>query len=306
MKIVLMIVGLVLSLSASVHSASFDCNKAGNFAEREVCYTQKISKLDDKLSALYKKVNKTAGNWREGQLKWLKERNNCKTTQCVTLAYQSRVLFFESVLANETKHHFELVESMSDEEYCAGLLDFTNSKYANSAGLISEQLPWQPLKPKKVKLLNGNVGEFYPGEDYLELDVNGDNKIDTVMRRIAFLNNRIFHTIHVLNNKKIRDLDLIDMQDLKKEWMIYYRGKKKYSWSLLKKDSIVLGWLDVINYQGVPIFVYLQNMEDIEQKLLYFNINPENPRSTLTRTVVGISPLCLLSAKNGFETKYLK
>jgi len=195
---------------------------------------------------------------------------------------------------------------MSADEYCAGLLDFTNSKYANSAGLISEQLPWQPLKPKKVKLLNGNVGEFYPGEDYLELDVNGDNKIDTVMRRIAFLNNRIFHTIHVLNNKKIRDLDLIDMQDLKKEWMIYYRGKKKYSWSLLKKDSIVLGWLDVINYQGVPIFVYLQNMEDIEQKLLYFNINPENPRSTLTRTVVGISPLCLLSAKNGFETKYLK
>ncbi len=298
MKIVLMVVGLLLALITPVHSASFDCDKASNFAEREVCYTKKISKLDDKLSALYKKVNKTEGSWREGQLRWLKERNNCKTTQCVTLAYQSRVLFFESVLANETKQHFELIESMSGDEYCAGLLDFTNSKYANSAGLISEQLPWQPLKPKKLKLLNGNVGEFYPGEDYLELDVNGDNKIDTVMRRITFLNDIIYQYMHVLNNKKIHDLDLIDMQDLKKEWKIDYRLGKDYPWSF--------GWLDVVNYRGVPIFVHLDSIGDTEQKLLYFNIDTKNTISTSSSTVVGISPLCLLSAKNGFETKYLK
>ena len=50
MKMILMIVGLLLSLSTSVHSASFDCNKAGNFAEREVCADKTLSSLDEKLS----------------------------------------------------------------------------------------------------------------------------------------------------------------------------------------------------------------------------------------------------------------
>jgi uncharacterized protein YecT (DUF1311 family) len=298
--------GLLLLPSTAVHSASFDCNKASNYAEGEICAYEKISNLDDKLATLYNKVKKTEGNWREGQLAWLKERNQCKTTQCVSLAYQSRVLFFESVVANETKQHFELIEATADAEYCAGLLEFTNTKYANSSGLLSEQLPWQPLKPKKVKHLNGRVGGFYTGETYLEIDVNGDKKIDTIMKRVTSIHSRHFHYIHILDNKRIHDLDFIDMEDLKKEWMIDYSGRKKYSWSLLTKDSIFLGWLDVISYRGVPIFVYLDNFSETNQQLLYFNIDPNNLRSSSSSTVVGISPLCLLSAKNGFETKYYK
>jgi uncharacterized protein len=39
-----MVVGLLLSLSTSVHSASFDCNKASNFAEREVCADEELGR----------------------------------------------------------------------------------------------------------------------------------------------------------------------------------------------------------------------------------------------------------------------
>lgn len=99
MKIIVIVLGWGLTI-ASVYSASFDCKKASNFAEHEVCADKELSKLDDKLSALYKKVKTAKGNWREGQLTWLKERNSCKTKPCLLIAYQTRVLFFESALAN--------------------------------------------------------------------------------------------------------------------------------------------------------------------------------------------------------------
>lgn len=98
MKIIILAMGVMFC--AFGHSVSFDCNKASTFAEREVCAEEKLSILDDKLSEQYKKIKLTEGNWREDQLTWLKERNNCKSKQCLLTVYQERVLFFESALAN--------------------------------------------------------------------------------------------------------------------------------------------------------------------------------------------------------------
>lgn len=110
MKIVLMVAGLLLSLSTSVYSASFDCKKASNFAEREVCADKTLSSLDEQLSALYEKINNEQGNWRESQLFWLKERSNCKTKQCLLATYQERVSFFKHVLRNIVKKRTTLAE----------------------------------------------------------------------------------------------------------------------------------------------------------------------------------------------------
>ncbi len=121
---------------------------------------------------------------------------------------------------NKSGGRFELIESISNKEYCSGLLDFTNTIYSNSSGLILPQLEWKSLASKYVKNLNGKVTRFYMQEGYLEIDVNGDNKIDTVMRRTLLLNARSFHSLHILDNKLIRDIDVIDMKDLIDEWMI--------------------------------------------------------------------------------------
>lgn len=99
-----------LLFSSSVHSASFDCDKAGNLVEREICADETLSNLDEQLASLYKKINGEKADWRESQLWWLKERNNCQSKQCLLLAYQERVLFFRHVQRNIVKKNTTLSE----------------------------------------------------------------------------------------------------------------------------------------------------------------------------------------------------
>jgi uncharacterized protein len=160
MKIILMVISSLLALSTSVHSASFDCNKASNFAERQVCADEALSSLDVELSSLYKKVRQTIGVLRESQLQWLKERNNCKTKQCLLASYQSRVLFFEKLLNEKTVQitrgsAYQLCQDYAglmsrvamNTKSCNVKLSFDNEAY--KAGFAD--INWQEVKNPNVK-----------------------------------------------------------------------------------------------------------------------------------------------------------
>lgn len=84
---------LWLVLGCSAHAASFDCAKAQSQVEKLICADVELSKLDEDMAAAYTKsanVSGGAASIRQGQKKWLKERNACVDAACVKNAYQSR------------------------------------------------------------------------------------------------------------------------------------------------------------------------------------------------------------------------
>ena len=85
-----------------VHSASFDCAKAKTKIEKLICANPKLSQLDEKVSALYKKVleqSPVPEDTKEQQREWVKDRRNlCKDAACLEEAYASRISDLEEDL----------------------------------------------------------------------------------------------------------------------------------------------------------------------------------------------------------------
>jgi uncharacterized protein len=103
-RIVLSLVAISLIGVAYVHSASFDCAKAKTKIDKLVCSDPKLSDLDDKLNALYKKVlelSPAPEDSKEQQRDWVKDpRNTCKDAACLERAYTSRISDLEKDLKN--------------------------------------------------------------------------------------------------------------------------------------------------------------------------------------------------------------
>lgn len=87
---------IIMSMPVISMAASFDCSKAKGYTELTICTTPALSTLDDKLSILYKKVNKENPDnvqlIKKSQLSWLKNvRNKATTAQSLKNAYIARM-----------------------------------------------------------------------------------------------------------------------------------------------------------------------------------------------------------------------
>lgn len=91
---------LLMSLMLTVFNAdaaSFDCNKACTYVEKEICGNELLSKLDEILADNYKNMRAAdigdgaEKDLRESQKKWLIQRNGCTTSECIKKAYLARI-----------------------------------------------------------------------------------------------------------------------------------------------------------------------------------------------------------------------
>jgi uncharacterized protein len=95
---------LALALAAPfAGAASFDCAKASSAIEKMVCATPELSRQDDYLNGSYQRAVARVGNkpaLRASQRAWLKSGalNDCKTAECVKLAYGTRVKLFDDAV----------------------------------------------------------------------------------------------------------------------------------------------------------------------------------------------------------------
>lgn len=89
-------------LSTYANSASFDCNKATTWVEKTICKNPELSKLDDTMSAKYKKKLASAADYEDiktykhnmvvDQQLWLKfQRNTCKDIKCLSREYKEYI-----------------------------------------------------------------------------------------------------------------------------------------------------------------------------------------------------------------------
>lgn len=99
-----LLIGLVvIALGSHSRAASFDCAKAATRPERMICSNQELSGMDDQLGALYARISRQTdapGPMRAEQRRWLRERDQCRTPDCLVAAYSSRIADLEIVEAS--------------------------------------------------------------------------------------------------------------------------------------------------------------------------------------------------------------
>jgi uncharacterized protein YecT (DUF1311 family) len=76
-------------------SPSFDCAQSNTKIEKAICANKNLSLLDATLDRNYQQLkasmNNKSNQLPEDQREWLKERNACKTSECLTEAYTHRI-----------------------------------------------------------------------------------------------------------------------------------------------------------------------------------------------------------------------
>lgn len=103
---------LALALcSPLAYSASFNCAKASSRIEKMVCANPELSRQDDYLNGSYQRALGRIGNTvalRESQRDWLKSHtlNDCKTSDCVKLAYGTRVKLLDDAIKSPWNGHY--------------------------------------------------------------------------------------------------------------------------------------------------------------------------------------------------------
>ena len=106
----------LLSLSVNSQAASFNCAKAKSYSEKEVCDSKQLSKLDDDLDKVFKKVlaaTSNKANLKTEQADWLKEREACADKSCITDIYQSRIEELNTQLENVSDTNISSGNSVS-------------------------------------------------------------------------------------------------------------------------------------------------------------------------------------------------
>ena len=87
-------------------AASFNCAKASTAVEGMICGNEELAALDVRVAAAYKALRSSAED-KEGvkkdQQAWLKERNACRSTECLVASYSDRAQDMENTLAYLSK-----------------------------------------------------------------------------------------------------------------------------------------------------------------------------------------------------------
>ncbi|WP_323815835.1 hypothetical protein [Cellvibrio sp. NN19] len=89
-----------MSFEPQLFETSYDCTKAGNKTEREICENYQLAQLDIELSSKYQILkNSSVSNIKENQINWIKKRNKClNNTVCIFHSYLQRVVELEKLL----------------------------------------------------------------------------------------------------------------------------------------------------------------------------------------------------------------
>ncbi|WBS04003.1 lysozyme inhibitor LprI family protein [Pseudoduganella sp. SL102] len=77
------------ALPVAAHAASFDCRKAATPVEAIICADPALSKADEEVAVLYRRLLKLDPGARQGQREWLRTvRNRCKDVACLRAVYE--------------------------------------------------------------------------------------------------------------------------------------------------------------------------------------------------------------------------
>lgn len=120
-----------LLLNVSLFGVSFDCAKATTKVEKMICTNPVLSALDENLSKAFKEALKATDDkeqLKKEQFLWMKDRNQCKSDECVKQKYQSKLILFEN---SKYIKHFKVDNNTSlyYVDYHVLIFDLQSGKY---------------------------------------------------------------------------------------------------------------------------------------------------------------------------------
>lgn len=134
--LMLLALGTISMAPARAAAPSFDCAKAGNWAEKEICKSDELAALDAWFGPLYGQVarrlsGKDADGLKARRKAWLKSRNDCKAeadgTACLKARYQDIIgdleRQFAQLIAGDSGVKGAAAVAKSPLAECAGQAD---------------------------------------------------------------------------------------------------------------------------------------------------------------------------------------
>lgn len=126
---------LTLAMSCAAQGASFDCAKAQSKVEKLICADADLSRLDEKMAVRYKevlKISPQSDELRQTQRRWIRERNACPDTKCLSISYALRLRVIEvSVLAPFQFFRDETLPEQRTTPVCKEFRHYLNNPRSN-------------------------------------------------------------------------------------------------------------------------------------------------------------------------------
>lgn len=123
---------LLVGLASNSMAASFDCTKATNFAEKEICRDGYLSGVDNILSGRYKAaLNSTdqQDQLRQSQRDWLVIRDQCTTQKCLDQALAARIKALDDFKNAEIGKKLEIEQQQQVAKSQAEYIDRTQREH---------------------------------------------------------------------------------------------------------------------------------------------------------------------------------
>ena len=205
LKVFLMI-GMFASLT-TVNAASFDCTKASSPTEKMICQNPKISKLDDRLSEVYKEVRKADASVVDEQRAWLKDARACKDERCLENSYNIRVKALENRLA-------KLEQNKNQSAPQAEANQPLNALFQTGGAWVQDESVTRSNLSCSALLANSNLGlafeRYEPNQMTIQVRVGGKhpNKNNPDVQRMFTSDIRVpirVENVKVNGNKVIFD-----------------------------------------------------------------------------------------------------
>lgn len=131
---------LLAVLASNSMAASFDCTKARNFAEKEICRDGYLSSVDSLLSSSYKAALNGTNQQdvlRQSQRDWLVIRDQCNTQKCLDQVLAARIKALDDFKGAEIEKKLELEQQQQIAKSKAEEADRT--RRVHEANVAEEQ-----------------------------------------------------------------------------------------------------------------------------------------------------------------------
>ena len=247
------------TFTVNVHAASFDCAEAGTDVEKIICANTELSKLDEKLSKLYKEIFikiPDEESFKQSQRKWIEWRNRCNDITCIRDRYMERIEALNQENQFKSEESYSLVMSKNDK-LCDHMLDLFNediSKYGWNGDSHQEKheefkrIPWGQARFSSE--IHGHTE--YTNVDGALFDFDNDGVNDFVVRWKSSLSNARADLLYIYG-KELSDL----RNDLSADQL-----------ANAKKKIYLAGWF----YDLKPPFGSMQGVQVLEP-FIYKNIS---------------------------------
>ena len=149
------------------YNLSFDCaNVKQDSVEYKICTSKDLSKLDEKLNVLYKKVTQNPillKTIKPQQRKWLKNRDKCKTKECIISSYKEQIKQITQTIQNYKTFPTQMIayiEKAKQTKRESIRIQTVNgvlySRAVSSGKIIKDYSEEEKAKMKKDKLKYGD------------------------------------------------------------------------------------------------------------------------------------------------------